>query len=191
MTLLAALTPMPLRAVEPPRPHERQHSSISGQTVLGKHTVAQWRELVDATWGPGLTASEQVEIFDAAWTTSTAMMSPRDATPWSRLPSAGSKAAGRGAQRRADGPEVRVLPSPGALRSAHRRPRHHRLVPGGRCLPLPPPGVPGTARKGPAERPEVTADAGKRPHHPGTQGACPIRPGSEAIVGQPSRLPFR
>ena len=34
---------------------------------IGKRTVEEWRELIDDTWGPGLPANEQVEIFDAAW----------------------------------------------------------------------------------------------------------------------------
>jgi len=42
---------------------------ISPFSKIGKHTVAEWREMVDAYWGPGSSATEQVQIFDAAWDT--------------------------------------------------------------------------------------------------------------------------
>ncbi len=41
--------------------------TLSPHTKVGKHTSEEWRALVDSTWGPGLPAAEQVEIFDAAW----------------------------------------------------------------------------------------------------------------------------
>ncbi len=42
-------------------------STVAPHTTVGKHTVEEWRELVDEYWGPGLPASEQLEIFDTAW----------------------------------------------------------------------------------------------------------------------------
>ena len=55
----------------PETPH-RTRTAASPSTVtpfdrVGKHTVAEWREMVDEYWGPGLPADQQVEIFDAAW----------------------------------------------------------------------------------------------------------------------------
>jgi hypothetical protein len=50
---------------------------MTGQTVtkrveshppaIGKHTVEEWREIVDDYWGPGVETSEKIRIFDTAW----------------------------------------------------------------------------------------------------------------------------
>jgi hypothetical protein len=42
-------------------------SLVAPHSRIGKRTVEEWRELIDETWGPGLPAEEQVQIFDAAW----------------------------------------------------------------------------------------------------------------------------
>jgi hypothetical protein len=34
---------------------------------LGRHTVSEWRALVDSLWGPGLPTSTKLEIFDTFW----------------------------------------------------------------------------------------------------------------------------
>jgi len=59
------------------RSPEREPGRMTGQTVtkrveshppaIGKHTVEEWREIVDDYWGPGVETSEKIRIFDTAW----------------------------------------------------------------------------------------------------------------------------
>lgn len=51
------------------RPHidRKDRSPLPPGTKIGRHTVAEWRELIDEEWGSGLPAEQQLEIFDAAW----------------------------------------------------------------------------------------------------------------------------
>lgn len=39
------------------------------QPQLGKHTVTEWRHIIDTTWGIGSTTIEKLQIFDAFWNT--------------------------------------------------------------------------------------------------------------------------
>jgi len=40
---------------------------LSPHVKIGHRTVGEWREAIDAEWGPGMSAAEQLAIFDAAW----------------------------------------------------------------------------------------------------------------------------
>jgi len=42
-------------------------ATISPHTRIGKYTVEEWRQEIDAYWGPGIETSEKVRIFDLAW----------------------------------------------------------------------------------------------------------------------------
>ena len=42
-------------------------TQIFPQQKLGKHTAAEWRYIIDTTWGPGQTTVEKLQIFDAFW----------------------------------------------------------------------------------------------------------------------------
>jgi hypothetical protein len=54
--------------VKPPRFQPAVYqSTFSPHTKVGKHTVAEWREMIDEYWGPGLPAGQQLVIFDEAW----------------------------------------------------------------------------------------------------------------------------
>ena len=35
---------------------------------IGRHTIAEWRSLIDSTWGPGLPTADKLKIFDDYWT---------------------------------------------------------------------------------------------------------------------------
>ena len=37
------------------------------ETKIGNRTVAEWRDLIDGYWGPGMPASEQLRIFNLVW----------------------------------------------------------------------------------------------------------------------------
>jgi len=37
------------------------------QDRIGKHTAAEWRYIIDTTWGMGKTTEEKLQIFDAFW----------------------------------------------------------------------------------------------------------------------------
>ena len=61
---------------EPPHPADSvaervgfsaARAAISPYTKVGKRTVEDWRQEVDAYWGPGIEAREQVRLFDRAW----------------------------------------------------------------------------------------------------------------------------
>jgi hypothetical protein len=36
-------------------------------TKIGRHTVAEWRQIIDTTWGEGQTTSQKLQIFDSFW----------------------------------------------------------------------------------------------------------------------------
>lgn len=40
---------------------------ICPQQKIGKHTVDEWRYIIDTTWGPGQPTAEKLQIFDAFW----------------------------------------------------------------------------------------------------------------------------
>jgi hypothetical protein len=42
-------------------------SAVPPHTKIGKHTVEEWRTIIDDYWGAGAETSEKVRIFDAAW----------------------------------------------------------------------------------------------------------------------------
>ena len=42
---------------------------IYPQENIGKHTVAEWRYIIDTTWAAGQTTAEQLQTFDAFWNT--------------------------------------------------------------------------------------------------------------------------
>ena len=42
---------------------------IYPQENIGKHTVAEWRYIIDTTWGAGQTTVEKLQTFDAFWNT--------------------------------------------------------------------------------------------------------------------------
>jgi hypothetical protein len=44
-------------------------AAIFPQQRLGKHTVAEWRHLIDSTWGKGDATENKLKIFDAFWNT--------------------------------------------------------------------------------------------------------------------------
>ncbi len=61
---------------ESPQPHEKNasetntivvESPVSPHTKIGKHTVEEWREIIDDYWGTGAETAEKVRIFDTAW----------------------------------------------------------------------------------------------------------------------------
>jgi hypothetical protein len=67
-TLIAGDAPGPAPAsVEVSADQRLGLASGSPQTAVGKHTIDEWRAAVDAYWGPGLAAADQVRIFDTAW----------------------------------------------------------------------------------------------------------------------------
>jgi len=41
---------------------------ISPYAKIGHTTVAEWRERIDAQWGPGVDTAEKLRLFDLAWT---------------------------------------------------------------------------------------------------------------------------
>jgi len=53
---------------EPPvTAHYVVGSAVLPYTEIGKHTVEEWREIIDDYWGTGAETSEKVRIFDTAW----------------------------------------------------------------------------------------------------------------------------
>ena len=42
---------------------------IFPQQNIGKHTLAEWRYIIDTTWGAGQTTAEKLQTFDAFWNT--------------------------------------------------------------------------------------------------------------------------
>jgi len=42
-------------------------AALYPQQRLGKHTVVEWRHIIDTTWGPGESTSEKLRIFDLFW----------------------------------------------------------------------------------------------------------------------------
>ena len=42
---------------------------IFPQQNIGKHTLAEWRYIIDTTWGAGQTTVEKLQTFDAFWNT--------------------------------------------------------------------------------------------------------------------------
>ena len=42
---------------------------ISPQQKIGKHTLSEWRYIIDTTWGTGQTTAEKLQTFDAFWNT--------------------------------------------------------------------------------------------------------------------------
>lgn len=42
---------------------------IYPQQKIGKHTLSEWRYIIDTTWGAGQTTVEKLQIFDAFWNT--------------------------------------------------------------------------------------------------------------------------
>ncbi len=42
-------------------------TKVCSQERLGKHTVDEWRHIIDTTWGSGETTEEKLRIFDLFW----------------------------------------------------------------------------------------------------------------------------
>ncbi len=42
-------------------------TTLWSQERIGRHTVAEWRDIIDTTWGAGETTDEKLRIFDLFW----------------------------------------------------------------------------------------------------------------------------
>jgi hypothetical protein len=44
-------------------------ASMYSQQKIGKHTIEEWHYMIDTTWGPGISTTEKLQIFDNFWNT--------------------------------------------------------------------------------------------------------------------------
>ncbi len=47
----------------------KANNSTTEDKLIGKHTLSEWRHLIDSTWGEGKTTSEKLQVFDLFWNT--------------------------------------------------------------------------------------------------------------------------